>query len=584
MIGLLAIWTWDARPYPAWPSRLDAWSDGGLWPLGHWLNGKVGLADLAALVASRCQRVGFTAYDVTALVGIVTGYIRDRPMSPRAEIELLMNAFAFDAVESEGVIRFLPRGRGAVRNYEPDDCVLAGARDLVNLTRAQETDLPDVVSITFIDGSKNYESGTVAASRIAGHSERRTDVTVPLVMDDLQAQLIADRALAEAWIGRETAKHGLPPDQVALDVGDVVNLVIDGQAREFRLTRINDAWERSVEAQRSEGAIYAPALPGNTVPVFDPPPVYGRAILEFLDVPMLRDSDTGFAPYVATSASPFAGITLMDSPTGDSFALDTVLPIRATMGETVFDFWSGPAAYFDIVNTLRVKLYSGELASVSEEAVLSGRANAIAVKNAAGDWEILQFCTATLVASSVYDLTKLLRGRLGSEHAMRSPVVAGARIVVLDGAIAQIQAALAERGVARFYKWGPSSVDPSDVAWQQATFTARCVGLMPWSPVHLAGIRNGSGDLTITWIRRTRFGGVWADGADVPLNEESERYEIDILSGSNVVRTLAVTAPAVTYAAAQQIADFGSAQSSIAVRVYQISATVGRGWPAAATL
>ncbi|HEX5498469.1 MAG TPA: glycoside hydrolase TIM-barrel-like domain-containing protein, partial [Thermomicrobiales bacterium] len=38
MIGLLAVWTWDARPYPAWPSRTDAWGDGALWPLGHWLN------------------------------------------------------------------------------------------------------------------------------------------------------------------------------------------------------------------------------------------------------------------------------------------------------------------------------------------------------------------------------------------------------------------------------------------------------------------------------------------------------------------------------------------------------------------
>ena len=48
MIGLAAVWTWDARPYPAWPSRTDAWGDGDLWPLGHWLNGKIGLADLAA--------------------------------------------------------------------------------------------------------------------------------------------------------------------------------------------------------------------------------------------------------------------------------------------------------------------------------------------------------------------------------------------------------------------------------------------------------------------------------------------------------------------------------------------------------
>jgi len=584
MIGLAAVWTWDARPFPAWPSRTDAWGDGDLWPLGHWLNGKIGLADLAALVAERCERVGFTNYDVTALAGIVVGYIRDRPMSPRAEIELLMNAFAFDAVESEGVIQFLPRGRAAVATFDPEDCVLSEQGDMVKLTRAQETDLPDVVSITFIDGSKKYESGTVSASRIAGYSERRTDVTVPLVMDEIQAQIIADRTLAEAWVGRETSKYALPPDRIAIDAGDVINLVIDGRPREFRLTRINDAWSRAMEAQRCEGAIYAPPLPGNTVPVFEPPPVYGNAILELLDLPMLRDGDIGFAPYVGVSASPFAGITLMDSPTSDSFALDTVLPIRATIGETIFDFWSGPTDYFDIVNTLRVKLYSGELASVSEDTVLAGRANAIAIRNAAGDWEILQFCTATLVDPGVYDLTKLLRGRLGSENAMRSPVAAGARIVVLDGAIAQIQAALAERGVARFYKWGPSGLDPSDVAWQQATFTARCVGLMPWSPVHVGGARNASGDLSITWVRRTRFGGVWTDGADVPLNEETERYEIDILDGADVVRTLSVNSPVATYTAAQQTADFGAPQSSIAMSVYQLSAVVGRGWPASASL
>lgn len=584
MIGLAAVWTWDARPFPAWPSRTDAWGDGDLWPLGHWLNGKIGLADLAALVAERCERVGFTNYDVTALAGIVVGYIRDRPMSPRAEIELLMNAFAFDAVESEGVIQFLPRGRAAVATFDPEDCVLSEQGDMVKLTRAQETDLPDVVSITFIDGSKKYESGTVSASRIAGYSERRTDVTVPLVMDEIQAQIIADRTLAEAWVGRETSKYALPPDRIAIDAGDVINLVIDGRPREFRLTRINDAWSRAMEAQRCEGAIYAPPLPGNTVPVFEPPPVYGNAILELLDLPMLRDIDIGFAPYVGASASPFAGITLMDSPTGDSFALDTVLPIRATIGETVFDFWSGPTDYFDTINTLRVKLYSGELASIAEDTVLAGRANAIAIRTAAGDWEILQFCNATLVDPGVYDLTKLLRGRLGTEHAMQSPVTTGARVVVLDGAIAQIQAALAERGVARFYKWGPNGLDPSDIAWQQATFTARCVGLMPWSPVHVAGARNGSGDLSITWVRRTRFGGVWTDGADVPLNEETERYEVDILVGPDVVRTLSATAPVVTYTAAQQTADFGAPQSPIAMKVYQLSAIVGRGRPASATL
>jgi hypothetical protein len=590
MIGLLAVWTWDARPYPAWPARTDIWGDGELWPRGHWLNGKIGLADLAALVAERCERVGFTQHDVSALTGIVVGYVRDRPTPPRAELELLMSAYAFDAVESEGAIRFLPRGRPAAASLGPEDCVLSGEGDHVKLTRAQETDLPDAVSVIFIDASKDYQAGTASVSRTAGFSARKTDVSVPLVMDEVQAQAIADRLLPEAWIGREIASCALAPEHIALDAGDVINLVISGSGpetarpRAFRLTRIKDAWSRAIEAQRAEGAIYVPLLPGITTPAFIPPPVYGRAILEFLDLPLLRDTHIAHAPYVAASASPFAAVTVMDSPTGVNYALDTILPVRAAVGETVLDFSPGPTAYFDIVNTLRVKLYSGALASLDQEVILAGGANALAIRNADGEWEILQFCTATLVAAGTYDLTTLLRGRLGTEHAMRSPLPAGARVVVLDGAMAQIDAALSERGVARFYKWGPSHLDPSDIAWQQGTFTARCVGLMPWSPVHVGGIRNAAGDLSISWIRRTRFGGTWADGTDVPLNEESERYEVDIFAGSDVVRTLASTVPAAIYTAAQQTADFGSAQASTALKVYQISAIVGRGRPAAVTL
>jgi hypothetical protein len=50
------------------------------------------------------------------------------------------------------------------------------------------------------------------------------------------------------------------------------------------------------------------------------------------------------------------------------------------------------------------------------------------------------------------------------------------------------------------------------------------------------------------------------------------------------VRTIAVTAPAANYTTAQQIADFGSAQGTVSVRVYQLSTSVGRGWPGAAVV
>ncbi|NJO35828.1 MAG: hypothetical protein HC869_24845 [Rhodospirillales bacterium] len=85
-------------------------------------------------------------------------------------------------------------------------------------------------------------------------------------------------------------------------------------------------------------------------------------------------------------------------------------------------------------------------------------------------------------------------------------------------------------------------------------------------------------------MRRTRVGGDAWNSGDVLLAEESERYEIDILDGTTVKRTIAATSPAATYSAADQIADFGAPQSSCTIRAYQIAAGYGRGTPRTAVV
>jgi hypothetical protein len=100
--------------------------------------------------------------------------------------------------------------------------------------------------------------------------------------------------------------------------------------------------------------------------------------------------------------------------------------------------------------------------------------------------------------------------------------------------------------------------------------------------VHLRATRAAEG-VTLTWIRRTRVNGDSWSG-EVPLGEQSEAYEVDILDGMDVVRTLSASQPSVLYAAADELADFGAPQSSLSVRVVQLSATVGRGFAAEAVL
>ena len=226
---------------------------------------------------------------------------------------------------------------------------------------------------------------------------------------------------------------------------------------------------------------------------------------------------------------------------------------------------------------MRVKLDSGALASVTELALLGG-ANLAAVRNADGEWEVLQFLSAVLTAPATYTLTGFLRGQAGTEHAMRAPLAAGARFVLLDGALARIDLTEDEIGLAFNWRCGPASRDLGSPNYVQLAHTFAGEGLKPLSPVHVRGTRTG-GDLNLTWVRRTRIGGDCWDAIEVPLGEAEERYEIDILDGATVKRTLTATAPAATYTAAQQTADFGAPQILVSLRIHQISATRGRGTP-----
>jgi hypothetical protein len=97
-----------------------------------------------------------------------------------------------------------------------------------------------------------------------------------------------------------------------------------------------------------------------------------------------------------------------------------------------------------------------------------------------------------------------------------------------------------------------------------------------------------SADVTFSWIRRTRLGGAWADSVGtVPLNETTEVYDLEIWDStwSTIKRTVtALTSPSYAYTGAQQFSDFGAYPSSFNIKVYQVSAVVGRGFPGIATV
>jgi hypothetical protein len=174
-------------------------------------------------------------------------------------------------------------------------------------------------------------------------------------------------------------------------------------------------------------------------------------------------------------------------------------------------------------------------------------------------------------------LSRLLRGLAGTEAEARRPVAAGALIVRLDEALVPLTSDPSDLGRTAIYRVGPAGRDHADPSVASLTATPVAEGLKPLSPVHVRA-RREEGGIRLTWVRRTRRDGDAWEPVDVPLGEAMERYEIDILSGDLILRTLSSTAPEVLYAHAQEIEDFGSVQMFLRLRVVQLSAVVGRGF------
>jgi hypothetical protein len=81
----------------------------------------------------------------------------------------------------------------------------------------------------------------------------------------------------------------------------------------------------------------------------------------------------------------------------------------------------------------------------------------------------------------------------------------------------------------------------------------------------------------LNWIRRARSD---ADGwglTDIPLDEDSESYQVGIVKAGQTIRQMVVASSTCLYAASDEWADFGQAQSTLSVTIRQISAAVGPG-------
>ncbi|WP_428925546.1 baseplate multidomain protein megatron [Marinibacterium sp. SX1] len=576
------IWAWDARPFPVFPNNGDLWSDGANYRRGHWISGRIGGRSLASVVAEICRRAGLTAYDVSELWGYVRGYAVEDVGDARQALQPLMLRYGFDAVERDGVLKFVLRdGRGAVA-VEADE--LAESADVpgrLEQRREAEAELAGRVRLRFVEAEANHD--IVAEEAVlpddATHAVTANDL--PMSMTRAEGRAVAERWLAEARVARDTARLALPPSALALGAGDVIRLPVEAGETPalYRVDQVEMTDHQVIEAVRIEPGIYEPSDAPEDLPslrAFVPPmPVEPL----FLDLPLIRGDEVPHAPHLAVTGNPWPGsVAVYASDTDEAYSLSEVIDTRATIGVTETPLDAAPAGLWDNGAALQVRLYSGTLETRPEAALFTG-ANlmAIGAGSAAGtgnDWELFQFREAELIGPDTYLLTGRLRGQLGTDGIMPDVWPAGSRVVLLDGVPGQIDLAAAARRIARHYRIGPARRGYDDPSYTHVVAAFDGVGLRPYAPCHLAAVPTADG-LELSWVRRTRIDGDSWELDDVPLGEDSETYRIRIRAGQTILREATADRQGWSYAAGDLSADL--AAGADAWEVAQISQRYGPG-------
>jgi hypothetical protein len=447
--------------------------------------------------------------------------------------------------------------------------------------RAQESELPRSIAVSFIDGeSPQYRKADAAATRPAGARRRETRVEAAIVTRRDEAEALAEALLDATLAGRDTASLTLSPRRIDLAPGDLLGL--PGDANPHRIVRIADgpAGRRMetravpLQARRPRAAGRAEAQPRRAVPL-----LAGRPFAVVLDLPADRGVPTPLQ-VLAVAADPWPGAVAIwrSAGAGTPLSLHGFADYPACLGQTLTALAPGPLWRFDRANRLDVHLrHAGALGAIDEGQALVG-GNLFALVGVDGAVELISAAGITLIGPQTYRLTRLLRGLAGSEGEAARTLPAGCLIVRLDAAVVPLVERLDEAGRAFRYRIGPADRDPGDPAFAELFATAGLLALRPLSPVHLRARREADG-VRVTWIRRARRDGDSWDVAEIPL-DDPEAYVVEIFADDGrLVRTLTAASPTLLYRTADETADFGRPQASLDLGVAQIGLAAGRGPP-----
>lgn len=537
---------------------------------------------LAEVVETVCAAAGIdiernlSSSSLTALP--VRGYAVSNAGSCWEAISAILPAHGADSCEVNGQVRFFTRGE--TMRYVIPDHEMAGHEfgsdrpEAGTSKREPDTGLPKETSVTFRDPDRDHQPNTQSSRRSEGDARSNISEEFPLTLTADEGRRMAELMHWEPWAARHGRNFTTTDRFDHAEPGHVVGLDAPAGVRPHRITRVTRGANGVIEFESvaDESVVYTSTAKGSSG-VIPPNEAVTRvnARLVLIDGPILGDihDDDGFY-YAVCSEGLWRGASVERATASQYEAVGDYLTVDAVIGDVLNALPAGTTTgldnTLDATSTLSVRLLNGSLSNATD-AELNALANLCWVGKA-GVGEVLQFKTAVRAGDGTWTLSGLRRGRKGTDWRMGGHVSGETFVLLEPDTVHRANYGLTDWTLSRSYRAIAEGQDDADAP--VLAFTNTGEGKRPYSPVNVAATRDGSNNLTLTWTRRSRLN-------DGTLGEASEAYEVDVIVGGSVKRTISVTAQTAAYSAAQQTTDGITPGAPVTVDVYQVSATRGRG-------
>ena len=564
MVQNMFLWTWDARPFPYFPDRLDIWSDGNAWVTGHWVQGKLSVSTLDNIVQNLLSRIGYSnsQIDTANLTQIVYGFSIVTKQTINNTIAILQQAYFFDIIESDNKVRFITRGNNDFVNIQSDDLI---DKKAFEISCASHRSLLQQLHIVYIDRFRNYKLDTQHALSNDNTNTLEKIITLPLVLEENNAKGIAEMTLIELTNNRYTYKINLPIKYIYLEPSDIIQITANDIIYKIRILKTIYGNGIIIYGTSYDDTIYNPNTRNQSYNYnITDENTYNEYIMlktVILDIPLLSITNNENIVYfsiVSLTNKWYGAEVYMSTDNGQNYDFITRTNVQSTCGYAVNELGSDTINEIDSINSLTVSLIYGELENLNNVSLLNYN-NMAKIGN-----EIIQFKNVEYIENNRYILSNLLRGRFGTtDHVSNHKI--GEDFTLINGQLLPVIQQPSALGIKRYYKVVPIGEDINDIS--EISFIYKNDTIEQYSAENITITKLTNGHFIIKWSKNIN--------AISTININLIQYKVNILDNNNdSIREILVNSrKSYRYSKEEQIEDFGTKQNSINVVVIQLSNT-----------